>query len=109
VDLLPGTLYSQQTANCCKGGVLSAWMQDPAIASFQLTVGAAGTSNSWRTVAVPTDFTLKTPGLSYSCGPATVIMSDKSRVPKAFSNEDLIFLFFFFFFFFFFTKDNMLI
>jgi hypothetical protein len=59
-------------------------MQDPAIASFQLTVGAAGTSNSWRTVAVPTDFTLKTPGLSYSCGPATVIMSEKTPLTKSF-------------------------
>ncbi|KAJ7978762.1 COBRA-like protein [Quillaja saponaria] len=37
VDLLPGTPYNQQVANCCKGGVLNSWAQDPtnAASSFQ--------------------------------------------------------------------------
>ncbi|KAI9117620.1 hypothetical protein K1719_011786 [Acacia pycnantha] len=29
VDLLPGTPYNQQIANCCRGGVLNSWAQDP--------------------------------------------------------------------------------
>ncbi|KAK6128169.1 hypothetical protein DH2020_038088 [Rehmannia glutinosa] len=47
VDLLPGTPYNQQIANCCKAGVISSWVQDPsnAASSFQLSVGQAGTSN----------------------------------------------------------------
>ncbi|KAJ8536328.1 hypothetical protein K7X08_034729 [Anisodus acutangulus] len=71
VDLLPGTPYNQQIANCCKGGVISSWVQDPekAVSAFQLTVGQAGTSN--KTVRLPKNFTLKAPGPGYTCGPAT--------------------------------------
>ncbi|KAG2278383.1 hypothetical protein Bca52824_060938 [Brassica carinata] len=48
IDLLPGTPYNQQISNCCKGGVLK-----PGLASsFQITVGAAGTSNSTVRMAV---------------------------------------------------------
>ncbi|MED6180112.1 hypothetical protein PIB30_007269 [Stylosanthes scabra] len=73
VDLLPGTPYNQQIANCCKGGVLSSWAQDPvnAIAAFQISVGRAGTSN--RTVKVPKNFTLKAPGPGYTCGPGKIV------------------------------------
>ncbi|PNX71622.1 COBRA-like protein, partial [Trifolium pratense] len=41
VDFLPGTPYNQQVTNCCKGGVLSSWAQDPtnAVAPFQISVG----------------------------------------------------------------------
>ncbi|XP_015962623.1 protein COBRA [Arachis duranensis] len=89
VDLLPGTPYNQQIANCCKGGVLSSWAQDPtnAVASFQVSVGRAGTTN--RTVKVPKNFTLKAPGPGYTCGPAKIvpptkfIQSDKRRVTQA--------------------------
>lgn len=91
VDLLPGTPYNQQIANCCKGGVISSWAQDPttALSSFQLSVGAAGTTN--KTVRVPKNFTLKAPGPGYTCGPAKVgkptkfITSDKRRVTQAMS------------------------
>ncbi|KAJ8553734.1 hypothetical protein K7X08_024412 [Anisodus acutangulus] len=71
VDLLPGTPYNQQIANCCKGGVISSWVQDPekAVSAFQFTVGQAGTSN--KTVRLPKNFTLKAPGPGYTCGPAT--------------------------------------
>ncbi|MCD9639510.1 hypothetical protein HAX54_024092 [Datura stramonium] len=70
VDLLPGTPYNQQIANCCKGGVISSWVQDPdkAVSAFQLSVGQAGTSN--KTVRLPKNFTLKAPGPGYTCGPA---------------------------------------
>ncbi|KAM3282702.1 hypothetical protein P3S67_026347 [Capsicum chacoense] len=73
VDLLPGTPYSQQTANCCKGGVISSWRQDPqaAISSFQVTVGSAGTTKT--TVTLPKKFTLKAPGPGYTCGSAKVV------------------------------------
>ncbi|CAK9160544.1 unnamed protein product [Ilex paraguariensis] len=61
VDLLPGTPYNQQ---------------DPANAasSFQLSVGAAGTTN--KTVRVPRNFTLKTPGPGYTCGPTKVTITN---------------------------------
>ncbi|KAJ3690559.1 hypothetical protein LUZ61_019723 [Rhynchospora tenuis] len=72
VDLLPGTPYNMQIANCCKAGVISSFNQDPANAasSFQVSVGLAGTTN--KTVKVPKNFTLKAPGPGYTCGPAKV-------------------------------------
>ncbi|XP_038678448.1 COBRA-like protein 2 [Tripterygium wilfordii] len=89
VDLMPGTPYNMQSANCCKGGVISSWVQDPAnaLSSFQISVGSAGTTN--KTVRLPVNFTLKAPGPGYSCGPAkivrpsTFITADKRRVTQA--------------------------
>ncbi|XP_009763134.1 protein COBRA [Nicotiana sylvestris] len=77
VDLLPGTPYNQQIANCCKGGVINSWGQDPttAVSSFQISVGAAGTTN--KTVRVPKNFTLKAPGPGYTCGPAKIVKPTK--------------------------------
>ena len=100
VDLLPGAPYNMQIANCCKGGVLSSLTQDPAnaVGSFQLSVGAAGTSN--KTVRMPKNFTLKAPGPGYTCGVAKVVKpskfftADKRRVTQALSkflNEDQIY------------------
>ncbi|XP_052179953.1 COBRA-like protein 4 [Diospyros lotus] len=73
VDLLPGAPYNQQYSNCCKGGVLSSWGQDPAaaVAAFQIGVGLSGTSN--KTVKLPKNFTLLGPGPGYTCGPAKVV------------------------------------
>ncbi|CAK9164441.1 unnamed protein product [Ilex paraguariensis] len=96
VDLLPGTPYNQQVANCCKGGVLNSWGQDPANAasSFQLSVGAAGTTN--KTVRVPRNFTLKTPGPGYTCGPtkvskpSTFFSQDGRRVTQAMMTWNVI-------------------
>ncbi|KAE8788711.1 COBRA-like protein 5 [Hordeum vulgare] len=75
VDLLPGVPYNQQIANCCRGGVVSAYGQDPAgaLSAFQVSVGLAGTTN--KTVKLPKNFTLMGPGLGYTCGPATVVPS----------------------------------
>ncbi|CAN6297747.1 unnamed protein product [Urochloa humidicola] len=72
VDLLPDTPYNMQITNCCKAGVLSTFNQDPAnaAASFQLSVGLAGTTT--KTVKLPKRFTLKTPGPGYTCGRAIV-------------------------------------
>ncbi|XP_047313134.1 protein COBRA-like [Impatiens glandulifera] len=83
VDLLPGTPYNQQIANCCKGGVINSWMQDPgnAASSFQISVGNAGTTN--KTVRVPKNFTLKAPGPGYTCGPAKVGKPTKFYSPDA--------------------------
>lgn len=89
VDLLPGTPYNQQIANCCKGGVISSRVQDPsnAASSFQLAVGAAGTTN--KTVRIPKNITLNTPGPGYTCGPAKIVRptrflsADKRRVTQA--------------------------
>ncbi|CAA6657350.1 unnamed protein product [Spirodela intermedia] len=64
-------------ANCCKGGVINSWAQDPAnhAASFQVSVGMAGTTN--KTVRVPRNFTLKAPGPGYTCGIAKIVKSTK--------------------------------
>ncbi|GAB4845358.1 hypothetical protein Ancab_038766 [Ancistrocladus abbreviatus] len=89
VDLLPGTPYNQQIANCCRGGVINSWGQDPAnaVSSFQVSVGHAGTTN--RSVKVPKNFTLMAPGPGYTCGPAKTgpptkfVTADKRRVTQA--------------------------
>ncbi|XP_047322196.1 protein COBRA-like isoform X2 [Impatiens glandulifera] len=77
VDLLPETPYNQQIANCCKGGVISSSVSDPenSASSFQIGVGAAGTTNS--TVKLPKNFTLKAPGPGYTCGPAQTVQPTK--------------------------------
>jgi hypothetical protein len=101
VDMLPGTPYNQQIANCCKGGVLNSWAQDPsnAVSSFQLSVGSAGTTN--KTVKLPRNFTLRAPGPGYTCGPAKIvrptqfITSDKRRVTQALSKLLIAFTIFF--------------
>ncbi|XP_031490523.1 COBRA-like protein 4 isoform X1 [Nymphaea colorata] len=82
VDFLPGVPYNQQIANCCKGGVLASWGQDPpnAVSAFQVSVGQAGTSN--KTVRLPKNFTLSAPGPGYSCGPA------KNVKPSIFLSPD---------------------
>ncbi|XP_066391209.1 COBRA-like protein 6 isoform X1 [Miscanthus floridulus] len=81
VDLLPGVPYNQQIANCCRGGVISAYGQDPAaaVAAFQVSVGQAGTTN--RTVKVPKNFTLHGPGPGYTCGPAKIVPSTVFLTP----------------------------
>lgn len=92
VDLSPSAPYNQQIANCCKGGVLSAWGKDGsnAVSSFQITVGAAGNTN--RTVRMPKNYTFFSPGPGgYTCGPAKIgkptrfITPDKRRVYQAMS------------------------
>ncbi|KAI7746148.1 hypothetical protein M8C21_032057, partial [Ambrosia artemisiifolia] len=96
VDLLPGTPYNQQIANCCKGGVINSWAQEPNnyASSFQLSVGAAGTSN--KTVRPPKNFTLLAPGPGYTCGPAVVgkpskfISADGRRVTQAMSEYSFL-------------------
>lgn len=91
VDLLPGTPFENQVANCCKGGVIAAWAQDPenAISSFQISVGAEGTTNT--TVKLPKNITLRSPGPGYTCGPAKIVPptkflgTDKRRTTQAMS------------------------
>ncbi|KAJ6369845.1 hypothetical protein OIU76_028156 [Salix suchowensis] len=89
VDLSPRTPHNQKIANCCKGGVISSMVQDPAnsASSFQISVGSAGTNN--RTVRIPKNITLNTPGPGYTCGPSRIvrptrfISADKRRVTAA--------------------------
>ncbi|KAJ6796250.1 COBRA-like protein 1 isoform X2 [Iris pallida] len=73
VDLPRKAPYSMQVANCCRGGVISTGIQDPAnsASSFQLSVGRSGTTN--RTVLLPKHFTLTAPGAGYACGAAKVV------------------------------------
>ncbi|KAG8388776.1 hypothetical protein BUALT_Bualt02G0160400 [Buddleja alternifolia] len=85
VDLLPGAPYNQQSANCCRGGVLSSYVQDPAnsITSFKIVVGHSST------VRLPKGFTLLAPGPGYTCGPAKMgkpskfLTPDKRRAKQA--------------------------
>ncbi|CAK9234045.1 unnamed protein product [Sphagnum troendelagicum] len=72
---------SLRVANCCKGGVLEAFAQDPAqaLAVLQFTVGNSGNTN--KTVALPHNFTLLSPGPGYTCGPAVHV--PKSLFPSA--------------------------
>lgn len=93
VDLLPGTPYNQQIANCCKGGVISSLAQDPAnaVSSFQVRVGDAGTSN--KTVRTPKRFNLKAAGTRYNCRAARIvrrtkfISADKWGITEALSKK----------------------
>ena len=85
IDLLPGTPYNQQIANCCTGGVIN----PGAHSSFQVSVGKAGNTN--KTVKLPVNFTLLAPGHGYKCGPAAIgkrtkfITPDGRRVTQAMS------------------------
>lgn len=74
VDLLPGAPYNQQTANCCKGGVLSSLTQDPSkfVAGFQMNVGGSADYTGFQ---MPENFTLGIPG--YTCGNATAVPPSK--------------------------------
>ncbi|GAY61147.1 COBRA-like protein 6 [Citrus sinensis] len=74
VDLLPGAPYNQQTANCCKGGVLSSLTQDPSkfVAGFQMNVGGSADYTGFQ---MPENFTLGIPG--YTCGNATEVPPSK--------------------------------
>ncbi|KAM7250382.1 hypothetical protein ACFE04_022265 [Oxalis oulophora] len=81
VDLFPGSPYNLQTANCCKGGVLSSMSQDSNnyVAVFEMTVGGSKDNNDF---VMPQNFTLGVPG--YSCGqpfevPPSKFFSDKKR------------------------------
>lgn len=67
IDLLPGAPYNIQSANCCKGGVLSSITQDPTkyISSFEMSVGGSFSNPSSK--GIPDNFTLGLPG--YTCGP----------------------------------------
>lgn len=82
IDLLPGVPYNQQTANCCRGGVLSSYMQDPktSVASFQVIVGNTGNKNT--TIKLPQNFTIMTPGPGYTCSSAKVVPKTKFLSPS---------------------------
>uniref|UniRef100_A0A0D3DJF1 COBRA-like protein n=1 Tax=Brassica oleracea var. oleracea TaxID=109376 RepID=A0A0D3DJF1_BRAOL len=53
VDLLPGTPYNQQISNCCRGGVISSWAQDPATAVGRTT---SNRSCNVHSICVPSEF-----------------------------------------------------
>ncbi|GKV21232.1 hypothetical protein SLEP1_g31229 [Rubroshorea leprosula] len=74
VDLLPGTPYNRQTANCCRGGVLTSMTQDPSkyTASFQMNVGVATDSSNFT---MPFNFSVGIAG--YSCSNATEVPATK--------------------------------
>lgn len=79
IDLLPGTPYNKQVANCCKGGVVSSMTQDPKkyISAFQMSVGSSDTKGSGP--GIPVNFTLGLQG--YTCG-------EPFQVPPSKFSED---------------------
>lgn len=80
VDLMPGTPYNKQFANCCRGGVLSSVLQHPvnSMAGFQMHIATANGSAP----TMPLNFDLGVPG--YTCGeplkvPPTKFFEDQRR------------------------------
>ncbi|TMX00528.1 hypothetical protein EJD97_000652 [Solanum chilense] len=75
------TFLTAQIANCCKGGVVASMGKDSsaALSAFQISVGAAGTTN--RTVKLPKNFTFVAPGGGYTCGPAKIIRPTRFITP----------------------------
>ncbi|PHT52618.1 COBRA-like protein 6 [Capsicum baccatum] len=53
IDLLPGVSYNMQTANCCKGGVLTSMTQDPRRygAFFEMGIESASDDGSGPRIA----------------------------------------------------------
>lgn len=101
IDLLPTAAPNLRIANCCRGGVLTSFGQDSknAVASFQVKVGQAGTTNT--SVVLPHNFTILTPsGPGYSCSPAVQVKKsifpadDGRRFTEAFSKFFFSFLLF---------------
>ncbi|KAJ9559983.1 hypothetical protein OSB04_005143 [Centaurea solstitialis] len=73
IDMHPGAPYNQQFPNCCKGGILTSFGQDPAgsLAAFQLSVGNSG--NTYGTVSLPKNFALLGPDRGYTCSPVSIV------------------------------------
>ncbi|BBN16473.1 hypothetical protein MPTK1_7g06600 [Marchantia polymorpha subsp. ruderalis] len=81
IDLQPGVAYNQQTANCCRNGVISPVAQDPknSISSFQITVGRSGNTNT--TILIPEKLTLKSPDPGYTCSALKKVLPTKFPSP----------------------------
>lgn len=69
IDLMPGAPYNMQTANCCKGGILTSFSQDVTKmgSSFQMNYMRASIPvQGGGNFSMPEQFTLGLPG--YTCG-----------------------------------------
>ncbi|KAG2284315.1 hypothetical protein Bca52824_055535 [Brassica carinata] len=93
IDSLPGVPYTQQIANCCRGGVLKPGSES----AFLISVGKGG--NSVQTVRMPANFLFTAPKQQYVCGPTknvrpTVFMSpDTKRSTSAFMTWKIVCVF----------------
>lgn len=93
VDLMPSAAPSQRVSNCCRGGIVSSWLQDPenAVSMFRIRVESA--RRRGRTVRLPRNFTLLAPGLGYTCGtmrkvrPTRFLAPDGRRATQALSKS----------------------
>lgn len=67
LDLMPEALPENRSEDCCRGGLLSAWVINPSksFSSFEITVGNLGANSSWF---APQNLTLMAPGPGYTCG-----------------------------------------
>ncbi|MCL7023171.1 hypothetical protein MKW94_000311 [Papaver nudicaule] len=81
VDLPTDTPLNQRITNCCRGGRLSSRYQaiNKSTASFQISVGNAGTAN--RTVRMPKNFTFIGGRAEYICGPAKMARLSRFTTP----------------------------
>lgn len=68
LDLTPEMASQNQLADCCRGGILSAWTVNPSksFSSFEIQVGNIGNN---ATVYPPMNLSLMAPGPGYTCGP----------------------------------------
>ncbi|TVU15045.1 hypothetical protein EJB05_38545 [Eragrostis curvula] len=83
VDLPPGSPYTRQVANCCRGGTLSSLTQDnrTALAAFQMAVGlVAFDTDGSRGPQKPWGFDLGVPG--YTCSNASEVPPTRTKVDK---------------------------
>ncbi|KOM54091.1 hypothetical protein LR48_Vigan09g275000 [Vigna angularis] len=82
IDLMPGTPYNMQTANCCKAGILTSLKQDHTKLGATFQMNYVKPSDSGPGFTMPENFTLGIPG--YSCGtpfqvPPTMFTKDGHR------------------------------
>lgn len=86
VDLPPGTPYNRQVANCCRGGVLSSFVQNnlTSTAAFQMVVGefalAKDDGGGSMEPEKPWHFDIGVPG--YTCSNATTVAPTRVKVDK---------------------------
>ncbi|KAI5013934.1 COBRA-like protein 7 [Hordeum vulgare subsp. vulgare] len=81
VDLPPGAPYNRQTANCCRGGVLSSVTQNNRTATSQFEMYIVNFElDKHGDIKMPTTFNIGVPG--YTCSNATTVPATRSKVDE---------------------------
>uniref|UniRef100_A0A453CJE1 COBRA-like protein n=1 Tax=Aegilops tauschii subsp. strangulata TaxID=200361 RepID=A0A453CJE1_AEGTS len=80
-DLLPGAPYNRQSANCCRGGVLSSVTQNNRTATSQFDMYIVNFAlDEHGDPKMPTTFSIGVPG--YTCSNATNVPATRSKVDE---------------------------